>query len=137
MYLFIAVAFGGMLFSGVKYYSDGNIIAAVTAALVPLLIFAVRARKIKPAIIINKKGIYAGGKFITDWRHFADAHFTQQQKLISIKDNFVLIVHSYRDNVSGSFKTTIPLGNTQNKSEEAVIEAIKYYFNLYKREQLK
>jgi hypothetical protein len=39
-----------------------------------------------------------------------------------------------KDGYEQGFRRTIPLTNTQNKSEEEVLEAVKFFWNEYRKE---
>ena len=95
--------------------------------------FFIKSFNRAPVITVNNTGIYSGTKLVTDWRHFGDAAFTElERKRVRVSDNFVLIVRYSKDNIPGLFKTTIPLGNLQDKSEEEVVEAINAFYRKYR-----
>ena len=52
----------------------------------------------------------------------------QSEKLLTLKDNFVLVVKYYKTGIEGSFQRRLPLTFTQNKSEEEVAAAVKFYY---------
>ena len=95
--------------------------------LVPAIYFIMKAFAKKNDIIkINKNGIYYYGRLITNWFNFVKAHVTQEEKAFAISDNFILLVQ-YKT-AKGSIETEkIPLTNTQDKSEEEIIAAIKFF----------
>lgn len=46
-----------------------------------------------------------------------------------LQDNFVLVVEYLKDKMSDKgVRRQIPLTNTQNKSEEEVLEAVKFFW---------
>ena len=95
--------------------------------LVPAIYFIRKAfTKKKVIILINKNGIYYFNKQITDWFNFVKAHVTQEEKLMAISDNFILLVE-HRNGQAKIVEDKIPLTNTQDKSEEEIIAAIKYF----------
>lgn len=82
-------------------------------------------------LLINKQGIYQGKTFITNWRNFVSAKYIDKQLTMSIKDNFVLVLTYYKmDGIC--YKRNIPVINSQNKGEEEVIAAMRYFCNLSK-----
>jgi hypothetical protein len=105
-----------------------------TLALAPALIFFRKGLSKRIFIRINKTGIYQDEKLLTNWAQFIKAFLTQDQKLISIKDNFVLVVEYRKEGHMEGFRRKIPLTNTQNRSEEEVLEAVRFFWNEYKRE---
>ncbi len=103
--------------------------------LIPAFLFNRKARANRIYIRINKNGIYQDEQFVTGWEGFLNAFITQKEKVLSIQDNFILVVEYVKnDNLKG-FRKQIPLTNTQNKSEEEVMEAIIYFRTLYKLSQ--
>ena len=95
--------------------------------LVPAIYFIRKAfAKKKVIILINKNGIYYFNKQITDWFNFVKAHVTQEEKVMAISDNFILLVE-HRNSQAKIIVDKIPLTNTQDKSEEEIIAAIKYF----------
>jgi hypothetical protein len=101
-------------------------------AIIPAIIFFRKGLTNKICIVIDRKGIYHFNELITTWENFIDARIDQDQKVLSIQDNFVLFVR-YRHDGNKIFQNKIPLRNTQNKAEEEVIEAIRFFYGLHKR----
>ena len=125
--LLVIMIFSGMIFIssipyGLNYY-------AITLGLVPALVSITGLIVHKPVIIVDRTGIYASGRFITDWSHFVHAGFTEIPVTGGYKDNFVLIVEYSKAGIEGYFRSTIALTDTENKSEEAVVAAINFFFN--------
>ncbi len=86
-------------------------------------------------IRINKNGIYQDEKLVTDWSHFLNAFINQKEKkrLIELQDNFQLVIEFRKDGTNQGIRKKIPLTNTQNKSEEEVLEAVKFFWVAYNR----
>lgn len=108
--------------------------------LVPAFFYLSKARSKRVYLRINKKGIYADEKLVTDWDHFLKAFLAQQpprgrviSALPDVRDNFVLVVEFTRDDPKKGFRRSIPLTNTQNKSEEDVLQAIRIFHELHKQ----
>jgi hypothetical protein len=101
------------------------------AALIPALLFFKKAKSKRIYIRINKTGIYQDERLVTRWANFLNAYITQKEKVLSISDNFILVVEYRKDSSDKGFRRTIPLTNTQNKSEEEVQEALQFFWTLY------
>jgi hypothetical protein len=104
-------------------------------ALMPAYIFFKKARSRRIFIRINKKGIYQDEKPVTGWPGFHKAYLDQKKKraFFNIQDNFQLVVE-YRGEAAGKFlRSRIPLTNTQNKSEEEVLEAVQFFWKEYRK----
>ena len=96
-------------------------------SLLPAIFFLLRGFKNTVLLTINKTGIYRCGDLLTTWDNFISAHITQDQITGSIKDNFVLYIDFYIDEQAGYFRRKIKLPNTSDKSEEEILEAIRYF----------
>lgn len=102
-------------------------------AIVPALYFFRKGYRNPVSMRINRKGIYEGNRLITGWESLVKATITQKTdgKWRSLQDNFQLVVDF---SVGGGVKPIrhiIPLTNTQNKSEEEVMSAIRYFIGLH------
>ena len=116
-------------FTNLKYYSF-----IFMLALAPAILFFVKGRSKRVYIRINKTGIYQDEQFVTGWSNFLNAYITQKESVLSIQDNFILIVEYMKDGNDQGFRRKIPLTNTQNKSEEEVLEAIKFFWKEYRND---
>lgn len=103
--------------------------------LIPAFLFYRKGRANRIYIRINKVGIYQDEQLVTRWPGFLNAFVTQKEKMLSIQDNFILVVEYLKADKQTGFRKKIPLTNTQNKSEEEVMEAIIYFRTLYKLSQ--
>jgi hypothetical protein len=101
-------------------------------AIIPAVLFIRKGLINRVCMVINKKGIYHSGELITTWDDFIDARIDQDEVIMTIQDNFVLFVR-YRQPGNKIFRSKIPLRNTQNKAEEEIIEAIRFFSTLHKR----
>ncbi|MGZ3849181.1 MAG: hypothetical protein ACXVMS_13770 [Flavisolibacter sp.] len=99
--------------------------------LVPAILFTFKAFSKRVYILINKEGIYINNFLLTDWKNFVSAEYKQKEIVGSIQDKFVLFIEYYRDGM-GYYVKEVPLTNSQNKSEEEVIAAIEYFYELSK-----
>jgi hypothetical protein len=98
----------------------------------PAILFIVKGIKNRTVMTINMQGIFYQGKLVTNWETFYNAQITEDQKIASISDNFVLIIKCYNPQKQKYFDRKIKLTNTQSKSEESIIAAIKHYSRLAK-----
>jgi hypothetical protein len=87
-------------------------------------------------IRVNKRGIYQDEKLVTNWPELIKVYISQKEKtgLINLLDNFILVLEYRKDLAKTGFRRKIPLTNFQNKSEEEVLEAVNYFWSLYKKE---
>jgi hypothetical protein len=127
--LIVALAFFGMfiygLYDKVEGGQENRHLEILLVALVPAILFLRKGLSKHRDITINKTGIYINNRLLTNWHNFREANVIQQEVTLSIQDNFVLyITYSEGERV---FRHKIPLRNTQNKAEEEIIEAIRFY----------
>lgn len=97
-------------------------------ALFAAIVFFKKGKSKRVYIRINAKGIYQDEKLVTSWSNFLNAYINQAEKLITVQDNFQLVVEFRKEGTDQGIRRKIPLTNTQNKSEEEVLEAIKFYW---------
>lgn len=100
-----------------------------------VLLFAIGTlmRTSKEIIImkINKTGFYYYGKLITDWDHFISEEFIDDgpaSPRSGAKDQFYLLIKYYKEGQPGYFGRKIRLTDSQDKSEEEIIAAVKFYY---------
>jgi len=100
--------------------------------LIPAFLFIRKAQSKRIYIRVNKTGIYQDEKLLTRWPDLINAYVDQKEKkgFIEIRDNFLLVVE-YKKNNQG-IRHKIPLTNTQNKSEEEVLAAVKFFWKQYR-----
>ena len=105
-------------------------------ALVPAIYCFRRAHSRRVYIRVNKTGIYKDEQLVTGWSTLLNAFITQKEKtgIFNIVDNFILVVEFTKDGSPEGFRRKIPLTNTQNKSEEEVLEAVKFFWSVYRKE---
>ena len=103
-------------------------------ALAPAYFFFKKARSKRIFIRINKNGIYQDGKLVTGWPNLLNAQIAQKEKtgFYNIQDNFLLILEYRKDSGMEILRSKIPLTNTQNKSEEEVLEAVRFFWKEYR-----
>ena len=103
-------------------------------ALVPAWLFFRKARSKKVHIRINKTGIYHHERLVTGWAKLHKAYISQKEKkgIINIQDNFLLVLEFRKENGKQAVRRKIPLTNTQNRSEEEIMEAVKFFWSDHK-----
>ena len=84
-------------------------------------------------MLINRNGFYYYGSLLTNWTNFVSAEFldelpVQASGSAGLSDQFFLSVKYYKDSQPGCFALKIPLTNTQDKSEEEILAAIRFYY---------
>ena len=84
---------------------------------------------------INADGIFVGKLHLTTWNHFIAAEYREKPVTGSIQDNFILIITYYRENL-GTYVKEVPLTNTQDKSEEEIINAVNYFYTQWKNKTI-
>ena len=52
--------------------------------------------------------------------------------MFDLRDNFILVVEYRKGELKQGIRHKIPLTNTQNKSEEDVLEAVKFFWNEFR-----
>jgi hypothetical protein len=105
-------------------------------ALAPAYLFFRKARSNRVYIRVNKNGIYQDEKLVTGWANLLKAHITQKEKtgIINLQDNFLLVIEYRKAGLQQGFRHKIPLTNTQNKSEEEVLEAVQFFWKEYRED---
>jgi hypothetical protein len=108
-------------------------------ALAPAIYCFRRAHNKRIYIRVNKTGIYQDEQLITDWSNLLKVFVTQKEKkgIYDISDNFILVVEYRKDGLPQGFRSKLPLTNTQNKSDEEVLEAVKFFWKEYKSDARK
>lgn len=99
--------------------------------LIPALLYTAKAFKSQPYLTVNKNGIFIGRLHLTIWSNFISAEVVERQVPGRITDNFILIIEYYRDGL-GHYVKELPMTNTQNKSEEEILEAIQQHYNQFR-----
>jgi hypothetical protein len=100
--------------------------------LIPAVLFAIKAFKNNILIEINETGIFYSGSLVTHWENFISIRYRQEQEAESISDDFVLLIEYFKPGFATSYITKIGLSNTQDKSEEEIIEAAEEYHARWK-----
>jgi hypothetical protein len=105
-------------------------------ALIPAYLFFKKARSNRVYIRVNKNGIYQDEKLVTGWANLLNAHIAQKEKtgIFNIQDNFLLVLEYKKSGFQQGFRHKIPLTNTQNKSEEEVLEAVHFFWKEFRKE---
>ncbi len=132
---FTALFLYGTIDAALRHFKNIDYQSYVFAlALVPAIYCFKRGNSDRVYIRVNKKGIYQSGKLVTGWSNFHDAYIAQKEvKTISIQDNFLLMIEYRNDKMKKVLRRKIPLTNTQNKSEEEVLEAVQFFWKDYRK----
>lgn len=82
---------------------------------------------------INRDGFFYYGRLLTNWTNFVSAEFidelpVQSSSSAGLSDQFFLYIKYFKDDRPGCFALKIPLTNTQDKSEEEVLAAVRFYY---------
>ena len=103
-------------------------------ALAPAFIFFRKARSSRVYIRVNKTGIYQDEQLVTGWSNLLKVYIAQKEtkSFFNIRDNFILVVEYSKGDLKQGARRNIPLTNTQNKSEEEVLEAVKFFWKEYR-----
>src|SRR5690349_15393983 len=115
----VAVVFYAMFFFGLfnttlsSETQRGNFNRMLLLPLGVALAYTYKALNKRAYITVNKKGIFLGRFFLTDWKNFVSAHIIEKQVAGSYSDHFYLIVDHYAD--GDYYSKEVPLTNTQNK----------------------
>ncbi len=133
--LFFVVFTTGLLYALKNNITGENVVGELLMlALVPSLMAFARARSKHIYIRINKTGIYQDEQLVAGWDKMIKAYIRQRQVTGQWQDNFILVLEYRKDVLVSGFRRKIQLTNTQNKSEEEIIEAIRFFWHLYKKE---
>ena len=131
--LFFALFLYGLIDALAQHFTKLNYMSSIcTIALLPAVLFFRKGRSKRVYIRINKTGIYQNEQLVTGWENLLNASISQKEKLLSIQDNFILVVEYRKDGTDKGFRRKIPLTNTQNKSEEEVLEAVRFFWKEYR-----
>lgn len=136
-FLCLALFIYGVVDAVLHRFTNLNYVNALFAlALIPAIVFFQKGRSNKIYIRVNKTGIYQDEKLVTAWASFLGAKISQKEKpkFYDVRDNFILVVEYRGQDRTKGFRRKIPLTNTQNKSEEEVLEAVKFFWNEYRKE---
>lgn len=133
--LLVAAVFFCMVASSVTYNSGSKVFDRLMLfGLVPGIIFTIKAFVKTTAITVNKKGIWFANQPVTDWQNFISAKVNQLEMLTGRwEDRNELAVEYFKGTEGDVYKKSIMLVSTQNKSEEEIIAAITFFYELYKK----
>jgi hypothetical protein len=133
-FLFFGLFSYGLIDAILKGFTNFNYLSFIfLLALVPAIMSFARAKNKWIYIRINKTGIYQNEKLITGWSNLLNVYVDQKEVVLSIRDNFILVVEYRKDGFKQGFRRKIPLTNTQNKSEEEIMEAVRFFWKENKK----
>lgn len=92
------------------------------------------SRKNRIVMTINKYGFYYYGSLVTNWKNFVSARFIDQAPQLSksslgISDQFYIAIRYRKEADATCYERKIALTNTQDKAEEEIMAAIRFYYN--------
>lgn len=102
--------------------------------IIPVVMILLKLRKGTIYIRINNKGIYKNERLVTPWSGLLTVTLTQEEKkgIYDLGDKFVLLLQYCKPGETKPSLRKIPLTNTQNKSEEEVLAAVKWFWGKYR-----
>lgn len=121
-----------LLIFSIATLSTGFLVLGCSSFVIAIAAFSTTSKNVI-VFTINKTGIYYYGELLTDWNHFISEEFIDEVPLPSgndpgINDRFYLFLKYYKDGYPGYYSRKIRLTDTQDKSEEEIIAAIKFYY---------
>ena len=137
--LYFLVASLGLVWS-TKEKSWVAAAAIVGVVVFPGLVYFLKSRSQRIFIRIDKTGIYQDENLVTTWTNFLKAYVREEPPSMSmdmkrlpetIKDQFFLIIEYLKDDSGNGSRRRIRLTNTQNKSDEEIMEAITFFARKY------
>lgn len=129
-FLFFALFLYGLIDTIIKGIKNINYLNGIfMVSLGPALIFFTKGRNKRIYLRVNKTGIFQDEELLTTWTNYLGAYITEKAKVLSIQDNFQLVIEFQKDGTdTKGFRRKIKLTNTQNKSEEEIMEAVKFFW---------
>ena len=99
-------------------------------AIIPAVLILVKVRKGTIYIRINSKGIYENERLVTQWSGLLNVTLTQEEKkgIYDLGDKFILLLQYSKPGEAKPVLRKIRLTNTQNKSEEEVLAAVRWFW---------
>ena len=93
----------------------------------------IASRKNRIVITVNKEGIFYYETLVTNWNNFVSAKFIDQAPQLSksslgFSDQFFIALRYRKTADAALYERKIPLTNTQDKSEEEIMAAIRFYY---------
>ena len=130
----LCVIFFGLFVYGVvdalmqKHYKPGIMPIFYGLSLAISYWFFKKSRSNRIFLRLNHTGIYKDEKMVTDWDHLIKAQITQKQgRLFAVTDAFILVIEYTKTEPDKGYRTIVPLTNTQNRSEEDIMAALKHF----------
>lgn len=132
MALFFLALFGvGMYDAIARNFRDIDYQSYVFAlAIIPAVLILVKVRKGTIYIRVNTKGIYENERLVTQWSGLLNVTLTQEEKkgIYDLGDKFILLLQYSKPGEAKPLIRKIRLTNTQNKSEEEVLAAVRWFW---------
>ncbi len=134
-FLFFAIFMYGVIDAAKRHFINIDYQSYfLTLALLPAYFFLKKGSSRKVHIRVNKTGLFHNEQLITNWPNLIKAYITQKEKkgFFDLQDHFLLVVEYKKEDINKGFRRNIPLTNTQNKSEEQVLEAVLFFWKEYR-----
>ncbi len=123
----------GLLLLAISIYMiKSSVVIGIVIAIAAIASF-IASTKDRVIMTISKRGFFYYGSLLTNWKNFVSAEFIDEAPTISssstgFSDKFSLFIKYHKDDQPGCFGRKIPLTNTQDKSEEEILAAIRFYY---------
>lgn len=137
--LYLIVAGLGLVFAIIeKTWAGVGVVAVVV--LIPGIVYWRKSKSEKIFIQVDRTGIYENGILITSWPNYLKAYVIENPVSLDlrpskfsdmIKDQFYLVIEYIKDDSGKGYRRKIRLTNTQNKSDEEIMEAIHFFSKNY------
>ena len=108
--LFFALFLYGLIDMTLHHFTKINYQSFIfMIALAPAFIFFIKGKNKRVYIRINKTGIYQEEKLLTTWPNLLNAYISQKETVLSIQDNFILVLEYRKEGFTKGFRRSIPL----------------------------
>jgi hypothetical protein len=110
--------------------------SAMWLAVVPAVfgVYSMLASRKQPTVMmIDKRGFFYYGSLVTNWKNFVSAQFMDQTPQLSsrslgLSDQFSIALRYRKEGDPVCYERKIALTNMQDKSEEEILAAIRFYY---------
>jgi hypothetical protein len=83
-------------------------------------------------IEIDKDGVWVNNQLITDWRNYIESFINKEYSENGSTEKLIINVKYLKDGENGYFLNQIFFNGNEDKSEQEVIEAAKYFCDSYR-----
>lgn len=126
--------FIGLLLLFIAFMMRGSSLLAAIAIGAIGLATVLASRKHRTVMTISKDGFFYHGNLVTNWDNFVSATFIDQAPGLStsslgISDQFFISIRYYKKAGGLCYERKIALTNMQDKAEEEIMAAIRFFYN--------